>query len=86
MQNLGSFRPLGAILGPPSHIKRDFAVPLYLLIFLLRSSSFIPYFVMVTNTYYGNLVKYLLHKALEIAEVDLFLYYLIENTDADICY
>ena len=28
MQNLGSFRPLGAILWPPSHIKRDFAVPL----------------------------------------------------------
>ena len=29
MQNLGSIRPLGAILWPPSHIKRDFAVPLY---------------------------------------------------------
>ena len=41
---------------------------------------------MVTNIYYGNLVKYLLHKAVEVAEVDLFLYYLIENTGADICY
>ena len=29
MQNLGSIRPLGAILWPPSHIKRDFAVPLF---------------------------------------------------------
>ena len=28
MQNLGSFRPLGAILGAPSHTKRDFAIPL----------------------------------------------------------
>ena len=28
MQNLGSFRPLGAILRPPVLIKRDFAVPL----------------------------------------------------------
>ena len=39
---------------------------------------------MVTNIYYGNLVKCLLHKAVEVAEVDLFLYYLIENTGADI--
>ena len=30
MQNLGSFHPMGAILGPLSHIKRDFAVPLFL--------------------------------------------------------
>ena len=29
MQNLGSIRPLGAILWPLSHIKRDFAVPLF---------------------------------------------------------
>ena len=29
MQNLGSFRPLGAILGAPSHTKLDFAIPLY---------------------------------------------------------
>ena len=29
MQNLGSFRPLGAILRPPVLIKRDFAVPLF---------------------------------------------------------
>ena len=29
MQNLGSIRPLGAILRPPSLIKRDFAVPLF---------------------------------------------------------
>ena len=29
MQNLGSIRPLGAILRPPVLIKRDFAVPLY---------------------------------------------------------
>ena len=28
MQNLGSFRPLGAILGAPSHTKLDFAIPL----------------------------------------------------------
>ena len=30
MQNLGSFRPLGAILGAPSHTKLDFAIPLYI--------------------------------------------------------
>ena len=29
MQNLGSFRPLGAILGAPSHTKLGFAIPLY---------------------------------------------------------
>ena len=29
MQNFGSFRPLGAILGAPSHTKLDFAIPLY---------------------------------------------------------
>ena len=29
MQNLGSFRPLGAILGAPSHTKLDFAIPLF---------------------------------------------------------
>ena len=29
MQNLGSFRPLGAILGAPSHTKLDFAIPLW---------------------------------------------------------
>ena len=29
MQNLGSIRPLGAILRPPVLIKRDFAVPLF---------------------------------------------------------
>ena len=28
MQNLGSFRQLGAILGAPSHTKLDFAIPL----------------------------------------------------------
>ena len=33
MQNLGSFRPLGAILGAPSHTKLDFAIP------LLKASS-----------------------------------------------
>ena len=27
MQNLGSFRPLGAILGAPSHTELDFAIP-----------------------------------------------------------
>ena len=30
MQNLGSFRPLGAILGAPSHTKLDFAIPLFI--------------------------------------------------------
>ena len=29
MQNLGSFCPLGAILGAPSHTKLDFAIPLF---------------------------------------------------------
>ena len=33
MQNLGSFRPLGAILGAPSHTKLDFAIPLLILEF-----------------------------------------------------
>ena len=30
IQNLGSIRPLGAILGLPSHIKVEVAVPLFL--------------------------------------------------------
>ena len=42
MQNLGSFRPLGAILGAPSHTKLDFAIPLYIFVkvkaFFLKSS------------------------------------------------
>ena len=31
IQNLGPFRPLGAIFGAPSHTKLDFAIPLLLL-------------------------------------------------------
>ena len=47
MQNLGSIRPLGAILRPPVLIKRDFAVPLLAIESIRLNESEIPMHICV---------------------------------------